>query len=109
MTRLSTLCVLGGSESFRFNKSERRLSLGGGAGAGRGDKGPIEGHARSCGPAQVKVMEGARRSSVLEAEAGTPAEREEKVTVCSCSSPKLKPAEDHAGTQKEHKKEPMLC
>lgn len=57
------------------------VEQGRGRGAG-GDttthKGPIEGHTRSCRPAQVKVMEGTRSSRVLKAEAGTPARNRRK-------------------------------
>lgn len=52
------ICVRGGSEYSRFNKSEHRPSPVRGR---RGNKRPIEGHSRSCRPAQVKVMGGTDR------------------------------------------------
>lgn len=67
------ICVRGGSEYSRFNKSEHWLSTGGGE---RGNKRPIEGHSRSCRPAQVKVTGGTGKRRILKTEEGTPAEDE---------------------------------
>lgn len=49
-------------------------NIGSAQGGERGNKRPIEGHSRSCRPAQVKVTGGTGKRRILKTEEGTPAE-----------------------------------